>query len=148
MNYSDIQHRFANKLAGRNGCISAGNVRYEGRNYYSYNTVFGQWVDMGKNVVVIFDGSTSTSSSKHKLWKWCFPDDVHVFPYNDNRGGWYSYDGCDLMGWEREFTFKHRCILIDYYVTKIYNSLAAIKDGKKKGLENVSFEAWGYVEEL
>ena len=147
-NRHDIAHRFANKLEGKNGCICAGNVRYEGRNYYSYNTVFGQWVDISKNVVVIFDGSTSISSSKHKLGKWCFPDDVHIFPYNDNRGGWYSYDGCDLMGWEREFTFNHRCTLIDYYVTKIYNSLAAIKDGKKKGLENVDFTPWDYVEEL
>lgn len=146
--YSDIQHRFANKQAGKNGCIKAGNVRYEGRNYYSYSTVFGQWADIEKNVCIVFEGSTSPSSSKHKLDKWCFPDDVHLFPYNDNHGGWYSYDGCDLMGWEREFTFKHRCILIDYYVTKIYNSLAAINGGKKKGLENVSFEAWGYVEEL
>lgn len=148
MNYRDIQHRFANKQAGKNGRISSGNVRYEGRNYYSYNTVFGQWADVEKNVCIVFEGSTSPSSSKHKLGKWCFPDDVHVFPYNDNRGGWYSYDGCDLMGWEREFTFKHRCILIDYYVTNIYNSLAAIKDGKKKGLENVDFSAWGYIEEL
>ena len=146
--YSDIAHRFANKLEGKNGRIAAGNVRYEGRNYYSYNTVFGQWADIEKNVCIVFEGSTSNSSSKHKLGKWCFPDDVHVFPYNDNRGGWYSYDGCDLMGWEREFTFKHRCILIDYYVTKIYNSIAAINDGKKKGLENVDFSAWGYIEEL
>lgn len=148
MNYSDIKHRFANKLEGKNGCVKAGNVRYEGRNFYSYSTVFGQWLDIEKNVVAIFDGSTSPSSSKHKLGKWCFPDDVHVFPYNDNRGGWYSYDGCDLMGWDGKFTFKHRCILIDYYVTKIYNSLATIKDGKKKGLENVDFKAWDYVEEL
>lgn len=148
MNYSDIQHRFANKQAGKNGRISAGNVRYEGRNYYSYSTVFGQWVDVEKNVCIVFEGSTTPSSSKHKLGKWYFPDGVNIFPYNDHRGGWYSYDGCDLMGWESKFTFKHRCILIDYYVTKIYNSLAAIKDGKKKGLENVDFTSWGYIEEL
>ena len=98
-NYSDIQHRFANKQAGKNGCIKAGNVRYEGRNYFSYSTVFGQWLDIEKNVVAIFEGSTSKSSSKHKLGRWCFPDGVNIFPYNDHRGGWYSYDGCDLMGW-------------------------------------------------
>ena len=147
-NRHDIMHRFANKLEGKKGCICAGNVRYEGKNYYSYNTVFGQWADVEKNVCIVFEGSTTPSSSKHKLGKWYFPDGVHVFPYNDNHGGWYSYDGCDLMGWEREFTFKHRCILIDHYVTNIYNSLAAINGGKKKGLENVDFTAWGYVEEL
>ena len=52
MNYRDIQHRFANKQAGKNGRISSGNVRYEGRNYYSYNTVFGQWADVEKNVCI------------------------------------------------------------------------------------------------
>lgn len=50
--YSNIQHRFANKLSGKNGCIKAGNVRYEGRNYYSYSTVFGQWADIEKNVCI------------------------------------------------------------------------------------------------
>ena len=147
-NRHDIAHRFANKLEGKNGRIAAGNVRYEGRDYYSYNTVFGQWADVEKNVCIVFEGSTSNSSSKHKLWKGVFPDGVHVFPYNDNRGSWCSYDGCDLMGWESKFTFKHRCILIDYYVTKIYNSIAAINGGTKKGLENVDFTAWGYIEEL
>ena len=144
--YSDIQHRFANKLAGKNGCISASSCRYEGRNFYSYSTVFGQWVDISKNVVVIFDGSTSISSSKHMLYKGLFPDDVHVFPYNDHRGGWYSYDGCDL-GYG-DFNLDKRYTLIDHYVERIYNQLAAIKGGKRKGLENVNFSAWNYIEEL
>ena len=79
-NRFDIMHRFANKQEGRNGTLTAGNVRYEGRSYYSYSTVFGQWLDIKKNVVAIFDGSTSVSSSKHMLHKGLFPDDVHVFP--------------------------------------------------------------------
>ena len=154
MNYSDIQHRFANKLEGKNGCIKAGNVRYEGRNFYSYSTVFGQWLDIEKNVVAIFDGSTSSSSSKHKLYKGLFPDDVHVFPLdfgsNSYYGGWRN---CNLVGeyWRKgDECFKeyHRMQMIDHYIERIYNQLAAIKDGKKKGLENVSFEAWDYIEEL
>ena len=148
MNYRDIQHRFANKLEGKNGRISAGNVRYEGRNYYSYSTVFGQWVDISKNVVVIFDGSTSTSSSKHKLYKGLFPDDVHVFPL-DFECGW---NNCNLVSSynfnDEDFKEYHRMQMIDHYVCRIYDQIAAIKDGKKKGLENVSFEAWGYIEEL
>lgn len=144
--YSDIQHRFANKLAGKNGRISAGNVRYEGKNYYSYNTVFGQWLDTKKNVVIFFDGSTTPSSTKHKLYRGLFPDDVHVFPYNDGNDGWYSYAGCRLIS--VEFKWEHRMQMIDHYVERIYNQLAAINGGKKKGLENVSFEVWGYVEEL
>lgn len=150
MNYSDIQHRFANKLEGKNGRISAGNVRYEGRNYYSYNTVFGQWVDISKNVVVIFDGSTSQSSSKHKLGKWCFPDDVHVFPL-DFKGGYYCWRNCELVSFnskDSDFKEYHRMQMIDHYVERIYNQLAAINGGKVKGLENVSFEAWNYIEEL
>lgn len=148
MNYSDIQHRFANKQAGRNGRISAGNVRYEGRNYYSYNTVFGQWVDIEKNVVVIFDGSTSNSSSKHKLGKWCFPDDVHVFPLDFGSNSYYGWRNCDLLGWCNDFGESHRMQMIDHYVGRVYSQIEAINGGKSKGLENVSFEAWGYIEEL
>ncbi len=151
-NRYDIAHRFANKLEGKNGCIKAGNVRYEGRNYFSYSTVFGQWLDISKNVVAIFDGSTSPSSSKHKLYKGLFPDDVHVFPL-DFRGGYYGWRNCNLVGeyWSKgDECFKeyHRMQMLDHYVERIYNQLAAINGGKKKGLENVSFEAWGYVEEL
>lgn len=152
MNYSDIQHRFANKLEGKNGCIKAGNVRYEGRNFYSYSTVFGQWVDISKNVVVIFDGSTSTSSSKHKLGKWCFPDDVHVFPLDFGGRGYYGWSNCNLVSEynfsDEDFKEYHRMQMIDHYVERIYDHIAAINGGKNKGLENVSFEAWGYVEEL
>jgi len=151
MNYSDIQHRFANKQEGKNGRIAAGNVRYEGRNYYSYSTVFGQWVDISKNVVVIFDGSTSTSSSKHKLWKGVFPDDVHVFPLDFGSSSYYGWRNCELVGYnskDEDFKEYHRMQMIDHYVGRIYNQLAAINGGKTKGLENVNFSAWGYIEEL
>ena len=131
--YSDIAHRFANKLEGKNGCIKAVNVRYEGRNYYSYSTVFGQWLDMEKNVVAIFDGSTSTSSSKHKLWKGVFPEGVHIFPLNFG-GGYYSWRNCNLVS---SYNFKdedykeyHRMQMLDHYVERIYNRLAAINGGK------------------
>ena len=147
-NRNDIAHRFANKLEGKNGRISAGNVRYEGRNYFSYGTVFGQWLDIKKNVVAIFDGSTSISSSKHKLGKWCFPDDVHVFPL-DFSGGWSN---CNLVSRydfnDEDFKEHHRMQMIDHYVERIYNQFAAINGGKSKGLENVNFKAWDYIEEL
>jgi hypothetical protein len=149
-NIYDIAHRFANKIEGKNGRIVAGNVRYEGRNYFSYGTVFGQWLDISKNVVAIFDGNTSISSNKHKLWKGEFPDDVHVFPL-DFGGGYYGWRNCELVGFnfsDDDFKEHHRMQMIDHYVERIYNQLAAIKDGKKKGLEIVSFIAWGYIEEL
>ena len=153
MNYSDIQHRFANKQAGKNGRISAGNVRYEGRNYYSYSTVFGQWLDIEKNVVAIFDGSTSPSSSKHKLGKGYFPDGTHVFPLDFGSNSYYGWRNCNLVGeyWHKgDECFKecHRMQMIDHYVGRIYDQLAAINGGKKKGLENVDFKAWDYIEEL
>ena len=153
MNYSDIQHRFANKQAGKNGCIKAGNVRYEGRNYYSYSTVFGQWLDIEKNVVAIFDGSTSISSSKHKLGKGYFPDGTHVFPLDLGSNSYYGWRNCNLVGeyWHKgDECFKecHRMQMLDHYVGRIYDQLAAINGGKKKGLENVDFSAWGYIEEL
>ena len=149
--YSNIQHRFANKQAGKNGRISASSCRYEGRNFYSYSTVFGQWLDIEKNVVAIFDGSTSQSSSKHKLWKGVFPDDVHVFPL-DFGGGYYGWRNCNLVSSynfkDEDFKEYHRMQMIDHYVGRIYDQLASINGGKKKGLENVSFESWGYITEL
>lgn len=151
-NRHDIMHRFANKLEGKKGCICAGNVRYEGRNYYFYNTVFGQWLDMEKNVVAIFDGSTSISSSKHQLGKWCFPEGVHIFPLDFGSNSYYGWRNCNLVSSynfnDEDFKEYHRMQMIDHYVERIYNQLAAINGGKKKGLENVSFEAWGYIEEL
>jgi len=152
MNYSDIQHRFANKQEGKFGSLKASSVSYVGRNYFSYSTVFGQWVDISKNVVVIFDGDTSISSSKHKLWKGVFPDDVHVFPLDFGGRGYYGWRNCNLVSsysfTDEDFKFGHRMQMIDHYVERIYNQLAAINGGKSKGLENVSFEAWGYIDEL
>lgn len=151
-NRHDIMHRFANKQSGKNGCISAGNVRYEGRNYYSYSTVFGQWVDISKNVVVIFDGSTSISSNKHMLYKGLFPDDVHVFPLDFGSNSYYGWRNCNLVSSynfkDEDFKEYHRMQMLDHYVGRIYNQIAAIKDGKKKGLEKVDFKAWDYIEEL
>jgi len=153
MNYSDIQHRFANKLEGKYGRISAGNVRYEGRNFYSYGTVFGQWLDISKNVVAIFDGSTSISSSKHKLGKGYFPDGTHVFPLDLGSNSYYGWRNCKLVssywyGGDECFKESHRMQMIDHYVERIYDQIASIKDGKKKGLENVDFKAWDYIEGL
>ena len=150
-NRDDIMHRFANKQAGKNGRIAAGNVRYEGRNYYSYNTIFGQWLDMKKNVCVIFDGSTSNSSNRHKLGKWCFPDDVHVFPLDFSGRGYYGWSNCELVEYnfsDKDFKEYHRMQMIDHYVGRIYDQLAAINGGTKNGLENVDFKEWGYIEEL
>ena len=147
-----IAHRFANKLEGKNGRISAGNVRYEGRNYFSYSTVFGQWLDIEKDVVAIFDGDTSISSSKHKLWKGVFPDDVHVFPLDFSSNSYYGWRNCNLVSEynfnDEDFKEHHRMQMIDHYVGRIYDQLAAINGGTKNGLENVDFKAWDYIEEL
>lgn len=150
MNRDDIKHRFANRLEGKNGSIKAGNVSYEGRCYYSYYTVFGQWLDVEKNVVAIFDGSTSKSSNKHKLYSGVFPGDVHVFPLDLGDG--YNWSHCNLIGKyankDSDFKFEHRMVMINHYVGRIYDQLAAINGGKCKGLENVDFSAWEYVEKL
>lgn len=150
MNRDDIKHRFANRLEGKNGSIKAGNVSYEGRCYYSYYTVFGQWLDVEKKVVAIFDGSTSKSSNKHKLYSGVFPGDVHVFPLDLGDG--YNWSHCNLIGKyankDSDFRFDHRMAMINHYVGRIYDQLAAINGGKCKGLENVDFSAWEYVEKL
>jgi hypothetical protein len=134
MNYSDIQHRFANKQEGKNGCIKAGNVRYEGRNYFSYSTVFGQWVD--EKVCVVFHGETSVTSHKHFLWGSYFPKDVVLLPYDDGGSYYYSWHGCDLLGYSEEFKLSHRWRLMDYWMSEIYAALETIKGGKKKDLDS------------
>lgn len=147
----EVAHRFANKDFGKRGTLRGSSNGIIGRNYFSYSTVFGQWVDISKNVVVIFDGNTSTSSSKHMLWEGVFPDDVHVFPL-DLGGGYYGWRNCNLVSEgnfsDEDFKEYHRMQMIDHYVGRIYNQLAAINGGKKKGLENVHFTAWDYIEEL
>ena len=152
MNTYDVGHCFYNQDFGKNGRLTAGNVSVEGRNYYSYRTVFGQWLDLKKKVCLVYIGSTSTSSSKHQLYSGMFPDDVHVFPYDDkyfNSG--YGYHGCDLV-WvitdDSDFLYKHRVKLLDYFIDVQFNEFKYITTTKNKGAEKVSFQYWGYALEL
>ena len=152
MNAAAVAHRWANKDFGKNGTLTASrSCHSEGRNYFSYSTVFGQWLDLEKNVVAIFDGSTSSTSSKYKLHKGLFPDYVHVFPL-DFGSSYYGWHNCNLVSSynfsDENFNGYHRMQMLDHYVGRIYEQIEAIKDGKKKGLENVSFEAWDYITEL
>lgn len=152
MDRRDIGHRFANQDFGKNGHLKAGNVSVDGRNYYSYSTVFAQWLDQEKKVVVTYIGSTSNSSSKHQLWKGIFPDDVHVFPYNDKyRKHYYGYAGCELI-WgnddDEDFKKSHRMTLLNYFIDVQYRQFEYITTAKSKDAELVSFEYWNYAEEL
>lgn len=152
MDRRDIGHRFANQDFGKNGHLKAGNVSVNGRNYYSYSTIFAQWLDQEKKVVVTYIGSTSSSSSKHQLGKYVFPDDVHVFPYNDKyRKHHYGYAGCELI-WsnydDEDFKKSHRMTLLNYYIDVQYRQFEYITTAKSKDAELVSFEYWNYAEEL
>ena len=153
MNAATVAHRWANKDFGKNGTLTASrSCHSEGRNYFSYSTVFGQWLDLEKSVVAIFDGSTSSTSSKYKLHKGLFPDDVHVFPLDFGSSSYYGWRNCNLVSRynfnDEDFKEHHRMQMIDHYVERIYNQIAAINGGTKKGLENVDFSAWDYIEEL
>lgn len=151
-NNSTIAHRFANRDYNFERGLKGSSTHISGKNYYSYSTVFGQWVD--KNVCVIYNGSTSVSSSKHQLGSWDFPKNVTLLPYDDGgRSGYYgSWHGCNLLGYSNEFTYEHRVKLIDYYVQTMYNALAAINGGKKKDLDLFAArtleENWGYIMKL
>lgn len=149
-NNATIAHRFANKDFGKYGTLQGSSTHIEGRNYYSYSTIFGQWVDIANNVCVIYTGDTTPSSTKHKLSKRMFPDDAHVFPYDEGGEAWY-YHGCNLVGWLRndsDFKTEHRMKLLEHYVTKMYDQFARILTSRIKGLEKINFEHWGYFEEL
>ncbi len=154
MNSFEVKHRFANKDFGRNGELHASSVHCDKLNYYSYSTVFAQWVDKQKNVCLVFEGSTSNTSSKHMMSNGDFPEDVTVFPYND--GGKYSWwCGCNLIGgygggsygnqtWRAEDRYK----LIKYYIKSVYAQMSEIKDCKKKGCENISLQPLKYAEQV
>lgn len=154
MNSFEVRHRFANKDFGRNGELHAGNVRCDKLNYYSYATVFAQWVDKQENVCLVFEGSTSVTSSKHMMYKGDFPEDVTVFPYND--GGKYSWwCGCNLIGgygggsygnqtWRAEDRYE----LIKYYISRIYGQMSEIQNCNKKGCENIDLQPLKYAEQV
>ena len=152
MDRHDIAHRFANQDFGKNGHLRAGNVSVDGRDYYSYSTIFAQWLDQQKKVVVVYNGSTSSSSSKHQLGKYVFPGDVHVFPYNDKyRKHYYGYAGCELI-WsnhdDEDFKKSHRMTLLNYFIDVQYRQFEYITTAKSKDAEQVSFEYWNYATEL
>lgn len=148
-----VAHRFANRDYNVNRGLKGSSVSIEGNNYYSYSTVFGQWVD--EKVCLAYHGSTSITSHKHKLWDRDFPKDVTLFPYDDGGGRHYGYGyyhGCDLLGWRGEFDYAARVRLMDYWVSEIYAALNAMVDGKSKDLdkhaERIIAEFWAYVEKL
>ena len=147
-----IAHRFANKDYNFERGLKGSSTHIDGRNYYSYSTVFGQWVD--EKVCLVFHGDTSITSHKHFLWGSDFPKDVVLLPYDDGgRGGYYgSWHGCDLLGYGEDFELYHRWRLMDYWMSKIYAALEAINGGKKKNLDMYAVktieEYWKYMELL
>ena len=147
---STIAHRFANKDYNFEKGLQGSNTHISGKNYYSYNTVFGQWVD--DKVCVVFHGDTSITSHKHFLWGSDFPKDVILLPYDDGGSYYYGWHGCDLLGYSEEFKLSHRWELMDYWMSEIYAALETIKGGKKKDLDGhaayIIGEYWPYMEKL
>lgn len=140
---ADVGHVFANRLGSR----TRGNVSCDKNNYYSYSTVFAQWLD--DNVVLLYEGATSPSSSRHKLYKGMFADNVHVFSYSD---GHRYYHGCDLIGYSGysyKFNYIARVRLLDYWIGELYNSFAYLKDATTNGADKFDvMKYWGQVNEL
>lgn len=147
-----VAHRFANKDYNFERGLKGSSVHIEGRSYYSYNTVFAQWVD--EKLCIVYWGKTSITSNKHKIYPSSFPKDIVVLPYDDgwNKNGYSYYRGCSLLGWNGEFNFDKRVKLIDYYVHEIFLSLSTINGGKKKDLDldaaRAIYEYWGYIVKL
>lgn len=135
----EIAHRFANRQFGKYGTLKCGNVSCDERDYFSYSTVFGQWVDADKKICLAYFGPTTSSSSRHQLGG-CFPDDVTVFPYSDG-GGMYGYAGCSLLGWRQDkWEATGRYMVIKYYMKEILAQFRKIQECKKYGCEKISLE--------
>mgnify|MGYP007101825557 CR=1 FL=1 len=148
MDRSDIAHRFCNQDFGKDGHLRCGSVSVEGCKYYSYNTVFAQWVDLKKKVCLVYEGGTSKSSNRHKIDSSYFPSDVHVFPYDDRYfSGGYGYHGCGMWLYG-DFEWMHKRQLLDYWIYRQFCGFLAIVGGKERNLERVSFKNWQYVEQL
>lgn len=147
---STVQHRFANKDYNFEKGLKGSSVHIDGKNYYSYSTVFGQWVD--EKVCIVFHGETSVTSHKHFLWESDFPKDVVILPYDDGGSYYYGLHGCDLLGYKDKFELSHRWELMDYWMSEIYAALKTIKGGKKKDLDSHARHAmneyWPYMEKL
>ena len=145
-----IAHRFANKDYNFERGLKGSSVHIDGKNYYSYSTVFGQWVD--EKVCIVYQGDTSVTSHKHQLGSGVFPKDVVILPYDDGGSYYYGWHGCDLLGYSEEFKLSHRWRLMDYWMSEIYAALETIKGGKKKDLDSHARHAineyWPYMEKL
>ena len=148
-----IAHRFANKDYNFERGLKGSSTHIDGRNYYSYSTVFGQWVD--EKVCLVFHGETSVTSHQHMLWPRDFPKDVILLPYDAGGslsyygGGWH---GCKLLGRGENFELHHRWRLMNYWMSEIYEALETINGGKKKDLDGhaayIIGEYWPYMEKL
>ena len=145
-----VAHRFANKDYNFERGLKGSSVHIDGKNYYSYSTVFGQWVD--EKVCIVYQGDTSVTSHKHQLGSGVFPKDVVILPYDDGGSYYYGWHGCDLLGYSEEFKLSHRWRLMDYWMSEIYAALETIKGGKKKDLDSHARHAineyWPYMEKL
>ena len=138
---ADVGHVFANHL----GSKTVGNVSCNDKNYYSYSTVFGQWVD--ENVVLIYTGDTSPSSTQHQLCSSMFPSWVHVFEYNDGGNTYYGWRGCNLVGYG-SFTYERKIKLLDYFVSELYREFLLIKESNTKNCQSVNLSKWRDFERL
>ena len=147
-----IAHRFANRDYNMERGLQGNSTHISGRNYYSYSTVFGQWVDLQKKVCLVFNGETSVTSHKHMLGSYCFPDDVVILPYDDG-GGYYGWHGCNLISSvygakDTDWSMEDRLELLTYYIKEMYYKFENITTSKKAGAESIRFDEWEYVEKL
>lgn len=138
MTYSEVQKRFANKQFGRKGYLKSGNVSCDTERYYSYYTVFAVWADKEKNVCLVYNEKTTSSSSRHRMWESDFPADVTVIPFSDK----YltvarKYHGCDIFGHAKQWEKGDRFYVMHYLVREMQSQFDRIKACRVKGAENI-----------
>ena len=149
MNSHTMAHRWCNQDFGRNNGFTAKSTHCTKWDYYSYNTIIAQWLDMERKIMVVFDRNISSSKTTNNHRADIYngaTGDTTVFPYADG-GGYYSWNGAELCKWGGHFDYNERVKLLEYYLHNMYDAYVAINEESK--LTSLNFnDYWEYVDKL
>lgn len=99
---SDIAHKWANQLFGKNGGLCSQNAHCDTTSFYSYSTVIAQWLDTERKIMAVIDLNLTTTTGKHVAdVERAITHDTTVFRLHSNKpgyNGFYNVDFCKYNG--------------------------------------------------